>query len=203
MDLIARMSSRVFLGEELCRHEEWLQITKTYTIACFKAAAKLDMLPSLFHPFILLFDHDCRQARKAMKDSQRIIGDLIERRRQVQQQAQNEGRSPPQFDDAITWAETESNGQAYDPTMFQLTMGFAAIHTTTDLLSQTILCLANQPELIEPLRAEIIEVLKGQGWKKSALYNMKLLDSAVKEAQRVKPLNLSKSSLNPFIECQG
>jgi cytochrome P450 len=59
------------------------------------------------------------------------------------------------------------------------------MHTTTDLLTQCILELAHHPEIIAPLLEEISRVLKTEGWKKLALYNMKLLDSVIKESLRM------------------
>ncbi|UQC81117.1 ent-kaurene oxidase, partial [Colletotrichum lupini] len=44
-----------------------------------------------------------------------------------------------------------------------------------------------RPQLMEDVRAEIVAVLRKEGWTKSALFNMKLLDSVIKEAQRLKP----------------
>ncbi|CAG1989494.1 unnamed protein product [Fusarium graminearum] len=43
------------------------------------------------------------------------------------------------------------------------------------------------PEYIEPLRQEAVQLLHEEGWKKTTLFKMKLLDSAIKESQRMKP----------------
>lgn len=48
------------------------------------------------------------------------------------------------------------------------------------------------PDLVDELRQEISTVLRSEGWKKRALFNRKLLDSVVKEAQRLKPMGMSK-----------
>ena len=32
LDMVARLSSRVFLGKDLCRNEQWLDIAKNYTV---------------------------------------------------------------------------------------------------------------------------------------------------------------------------
>ncbi|RSL61415.1 hypothetical protein CEP51_013636 [Fusarium floridanum] len=47
--------------------------------------------------------------------------------------------------------------------------------------------LAMHSEFIDPIRQEIASTLAAEGWEKNALFNKKLLDSAVKEAQRLKP----------------
>ncbi|KAL8349413.1 hypothetical protein RB598_005001 [Gaeumannomyces tritici] len=49
--------------------------------------------------------------------------------------------------------------------------------------------LAAACELIEPLRKEAVEVFGAEGWSKQSLYKLKLMDSALKETQRVKPIN--------------
>src|SRR3954465_5975437 len=35
LDLVARLSSRVFLGKNLCRNKRWLEIAKSYTVDAF------------------------------------------------------------------------------------------------------------------------------------------------------------------------
>lgn len=102
------------------------------------------------------------------------------------------------------------DGRAYEPHLSQLTLSVAAIHTTSDLLTQMVLDLAEHagqgPEgeeeneegregvkegrrgLLAALRAEIVEVLGREGWKKTSLYGLKLLDSCIRETQRLKPI---------------
>lgn len=101
------------------------------------------------------------------------------------------------YNDAIEWFEMAANGQKYDPVLMQLLLSAAAIHTSTDLLSQTIGDLAQNQDFIDPLRKEIAQCLSDGGWKKTTLYQMKLLDSCVKESQRMKPVALRKSPRNP------
>ncbi|KAI9148434.1 Dihydromonacolin L monooxygenase LovA 1 [Paramyrothecium foliicola] len=190
LEYIARISSRVFLGEELCRNPRWLALTVEYTVTSFSAALKLNMLPLFLRPLAAIFEPDCRRTRANTKEARQLIGGIIEKRRQQTEQAAREGLPKPVFDDTIAWAEAESGGEQYDPVAFQLMMSFAAIHTTSDLITQTLMKLAEQPQLIEPLREEMIQVLRAEGWKKTALFNLKLLDSAIKEAQRLKPASL-------------
>jgi cytochrome P450 monooxygenase-2 len=121
-----------------------------------------------------------------------MIHDVLESRQREAAHAMARQASAPQYDDAIAWAEAEAMNEAFDPAVFQLTLSLAAIHTTSDLLTTTLLLLAERPQLIPPLREEMQQVLRAQGWSKNALYNLKLLDSAIKEAQRKKPNTFSK-----------
>jgi hypothetical protein len=45
LSLISRISSRVFLGEELCRNEAWLRVTKDWTVQSFEAANLMTVCP--------------------------------------------------------------------------------------------------------------------------------------------------------------
>lgn len=192
LDLVARLSSRVFLGDEICRNEAWLKITKDYTMLAFAAAVKMNLVPALFRPLVMWLDPTCKQVRAALAGAHDIMAPVIEARRKLVADAQKNGQQIPVFNDAIEWAETEAKDPSYNAAFFQLIMSFGAIHTTTDLLTQTLIRLADKPEVITPLREEIVAVLKTEGWKKAALYNMKLLDSAIKEAQRLKPNETSE-----------
>lgn len=91
--------------------------------------------------------------------------------------------------DAIDWFENTAKGRKYDPAIIQLIMALVAMHTTTDMTLQTLLDLCLHPELIEPMRTEIVTVLGTEGWKKTALSNLKLMDSVIKESQRMKPVS--------------
>jgi cytochrome P450 len=69
-------------------------------------------------------------------------------------------------------------------------LAIGSFHTSSDLLAQVLLDLCARPDwntLVEELRQEIVSALHGTGWKKIALNDLKLLDSALKEAQRLKP----------------
>lgn len=94
-------------------------------------------------------------------------------------------------------------GRPYRPEHMQISLSTAAIHTTSDLFSQLILDIAGHPEIFAPLREEIRDVLGREGWAKTSLYNLKLLDSCIRETQRKKPITISKySSLLGLYMCQ-
>lgn len=125
-----------------------------------------------------------------MQRAQALIRPVIDERRTMKEQARNAGEPVPAFNDAIDWAEAESGGCSYDPASFQLLLSFAAIHTTSDLVSKIMLLLAAEPALVDPLRAKMVSVLRKDGWSKTSLFNMKLVDSTMKEAQRLLPNEL-------------
>ncbi|KAI0599020.1 cytochrome P450 [Biscogniauxia sp. FL1348] len=194
LDIISRISSRVFLGDELCRNEEWLEITKNYTVTAFTAAQDLRLFPSVLRPLIHWFVPQCQSLRALRKRAREIIAPVIAKRNQIKKEAIAKGQPVPKFNDAIEWIEEEAVKPDSDPANFQLVLSVVAIHTSSDLMQQVVMDLAENPQYIQPLRDEVVSVLRAEGWKKSALYNMKLLDSAIKESQRRKPIAMALMS---------
>ncbi|KAI1322177.1 cytochrome P450 [Xylariaceae sp. FL0255] len=189
LQLIARLSSRVFLGMEGPKNDAWIKITTDYTKEAYIAAYILRLWPRRIRPFAQWFLLPCRNLRVQVDKARRIVDDIVARRRESKS-----SESGNTFNDAIAWFEQDTKDQngGYDPVVAQLVLAQAAIETTTDLLTQTILDIATYSDvLVEPLRAEIQGVLGEAGWKKSSLYDMKLLDSVLKESQRLKPLAMT------------
>ena len=187
LGLIAQLSSRVFLGEKICRNPDWLRITVNYTVNAMMAAAQLRLWPEMLRPLVARFLPKCRQIRQELAEARDIIMPVINERQNARKAAIKEGRPEDTYHDAIQWLEN-SQGRYFDPAAMQLALSTAAIHTTTDLLIQTILDLCGREELIQELRTEIISVLSDGGWNKSTMYKLKLMDSVIKESQRVKPM---------------
>ena len=195
LQLVARLSSRVFLGDEGARNEGWLRITTEYTKTAYIAAYLLRLWPPSLRPIVHWFLPPCRKLRAQVAEARRILLGIIERRRAAKAAAKAGGWPAPEYNDAIAWFEQDvrEHDSHYDPVVAQLILAQAAIETTADLLTQTILDIAQHPEIVEPLRHEITQVIQEGGWKKSSLYDMKLVDSVLRESQRLKPLAMSQS----------
>lgn len=194
--IVAQVSSRAFLGTDLCRHEGWLRITREYTINSFEAAEQLRMWPSWLKYLVVWFLPTCRKLRVQVKEARQIIDATLKQRQELKAQHKALGKEMPRFDDAIEWIDqaAAAKGISYDATALQLALSLAAIHTTTDLLCQTLTRIAQNPDILGPLRDEIMSSLRENGWQKSSLYNMKLLDSVIKESQRLKPTEIGRYS---------
>ncbi|KAK2787702.1 hypothetical protein FQN53_004725 [Emmonsiellopsis sp. PD_33] len=189
LHIVACLSSRVFLGDELCRNDEWLGITINYTVIAFQAAQDLKMYPYYLRDIVHWFLPTCRQLRAQKREAHKIIEPILKKRAEQRAALAAQGKKA-EFNDAIEWFEqaAAAEGLDYDRAVVQLGLSLAAIHTTTDLLTQVIFDLAENQEIIQPLRNEMIEALSTNGWKKASLYKMKLLDSVIKESQRLKPI---------------
>jgi cytochrome P450 len=87
-----------------------------------------------------------------------------------------------------------------------LTVNFAAIHTTSVTFMHAFYYLATFPEYMQPLREEVEEAVKSEGWTKPALDQMHKLDSFIKESLRLHSimiLGLRRVALNDFTFSDG
>jgi cytochrome P450 len=190
---VARLSSRIFNGEELTRNEDWLRISKDYTVNTFTALAVCKFFPA---PFRWLAERAlplCRKVRRDRAAGARILAPILAARKAEIAAAKREGREPNLPDDSIEWFRKAAKGRAYNDCDLQLGLSIAAIHTTSDLLGQALLNLGAHPEMVDPLRKEAVEVLGKYGWQKVALAELRILDSFLKETQRLKPIAMGKS----------
>ncbi|UNI18386.1 hypothetical protein JDV02_004657 [Purpureocillium takamizusanense] len=192
-NVISRISSRVFLGDQICRNEQWLHLTELYSERFMHAGAQLRIWPRYLRPLVHWFLPECRRLRATQREAVRIIAPVVEARKKAKRDALAADEPVPVFNDALDWSEDEARVKrlSYDPAIVQLSLAIAAIHTTADLTEQFVLDIAQNPQYFAPLREEIIRCLREGGWKKSSLYNMKLLDSAIKESQRLKPSSIA------------
>lgn len=131
------------------------------------------------------------QVRRDHRKAAAIIAPEIKRRHEEIAAAKREGRTPDLPDDSIEWMRSASHGRKYHEVNMQLGLAIAAIHTTSDLLTQAMLNLCAHPEAVVPLRQEVLDVLGKYGWQKVALTELRLLDSFFKETQRLKPVGMA------------
>ena len=192
LNLVARLSSRVFLGKELCRNERWLSISKDYTVDTFMASNLLHLVPDLVRPIVYWFIPTCTRLRKEVRDSRRLITPEVNKRIEQAQKALEANEKPPKTADTIGWMVEVAKGRPVDYVAGQLSLTMAAIHTTSETTAKCLANLCDHPEIVDPLRNEMIKVLREDGWSKTTLYKMKLLDSFLKEVQRLDGLAKSK-----------
>lgn len=184
LQLVARVSSRVFIGPELCANQEWLDHSVDYAVQAFVAADALRRWPFWLRPLVHRFLPECRKLRRVLVRSREIIGPVVEKRREENRKAADAGEQGSKVADTIGWMDEAARGRDYDVATAQLGLGLAAIHTTTELVSGIISDLCANPQWFEPLREEMVACIRQHGWTKKALLEMKFTDSLMKESQR-------------------
>ncbi|ETS77988.1 hypothetical protein PFICI_10050 [Pestalotiopsis fici W106-1] len=191
--IVAIVSGQIFLGPELCRKEEYLYASINYTVDVFAAIRKLKAWHHLLRPVAQYFIPEIKTLNEHRIKAREFLLPIIKERKA----AAAAGQELP--DDMLQWMinkadEFQFSDQELADT--QLTLSLAAIHTTsataTDILSELVV----RPEVVEELRGEIKEVLQRHDGviHTQTLFEMKLLDSVMREAQRVSPFNQARFS---------
>lgn len=203
--MVARLSSLVFVGESIAHDEEWINVSVNYAIDAFIAMRDLREWPSIIRPVVHWFLPTTQKLRKHLKMARLIISREIDRRSLIRAGKIPEDE-PPRNVDALDWyRETAEarNKLDFDQSCSQVGLALAAIHTTSNLLTNVLYDLAAYPEYIQPLRDEIRAVAAEDGvLHKTSLLKLKLMDSVMKESQRTHPLALSKRT-TPFRRSSG
>lgn len=194
-NIITRVSSRVFVGKTICRNQQWTEASIQYTLDAFIGSAKLKQWSLPFRPFVALFLPETRRLRKFHALAQKLLVPTIRERYRLQQDP-----SYKKPTDMIQWIMDQSDKETVTPSPevqaeLQMLIGMAGIHTTTLTATHALLDLASKPEYLQPLRDEasaITQNANGRPQKKD-LANLPLMDSFLKESQRLSPPDMSKS----------
>ncbi|KXJ87231.1 cytochrome P450 [Microdochium bolleyi] len=185
LKMVAIVSGHVFIGPEHNRSEAYLHASINYTIDIFNAAAQLKTWPKLLRPIGQYFVPGVETVKEHRRRAQEFLVPIINERRA----RLAAGEQVP--DDVLQWtiAKAHKFGITDDAALAdgQLTLSLAAIHTTTMMATHIIYDLIGTcPEVIPELRQEIKTVLEENDniLTTQALYQMKLLDSVMRESQR-------------------
>lgn len=155
----------------------------------------MNWIPSILKPVYGLFSKEVKIVEQKLNQARALLKPIVAERNRLKLEAAKKSEPALRYNDALEWIDEESQGTA-DTAVFQMSLSFAAIHTTSDLLGQTMTRIANDPSLAEDLRKEIVQVISTDGLTKLALANLKLMDSTMKETQRINPNTICKHILS-------
>ncbi|KAK1225931.1 hypothetical protein PQX77_011130 [Marasmius sp. AFHP31] len=205
LNIISRTSNRLFVGVPFCRNKEWLSLNIRYTVDFNIAVAKFSVFPRFLHPLVAWY---VSPYKRTIKVALKIMEPLIHER-----VAKFRAGSEDLEDDMLTWLIQSAPRDELDRWLTPEELGsrllgvnFVSIHTTSQTFTHGLINLASHPEYIEPLRREIEACIKKDGWSKAAMGKMRMLDSFLKESQRVSSaaaVGIRRLALNDFVFSNG
>ncbi|EUC27053.1 hypothetical protein COCCADRAFT_10237 [Bipolaris zeicola 26-R-13] len=182
--IISKVSGGVFVGRELARDLEYLDLSCFYAVELTNAVASLKKLPPWLKPFLASRTPEIIALRAREKQTIRVLRPIVKGR--MVAKANDPNWQEP--DDVLQWLINESNGTDSVETLATVLLAliFGATHTTTITLTSILYTLAVTPEYVEPLRQEICNVLAEEGGTLTfrGLQKLKKLDSYMKEVLR-------------------
>lgn len=158
-----------------------------YAELSIQAMQPLRLWPKIPRPLVVWFLRDPTRLRAYIRDADALV--LAEIRRRGAESQERE------LTDVIDWFQEIAKGERDNTGLSQLILATVAIHTTSDLITQTMYDIMGNPELVDDLRKEIVTVIGEGGWRKTSLYNLKLMDSVLKESQGLKPNQIGRLQL--------
>ncbi|KAF2756144.1 cytochrome P450 [Pseudovirgaria hyperparasitica] len=190
--IVSHISARIFLGPADCRNEEWVETTTQYTENLFVTGFILRLVPKILRPLVAPLLPSFWGLKRNVSACRRIVGHIIQTRRDLEAQS---GPGYQRPNDVLQWMMDAANTrEAEVGNLCQrvLVLSLSSIHTTALTMSQALYDLCAHPEFLEPIRAEVVQVLQEDGgWeKKGTLGRLRRLDSLLKESQRFNPVFL-------------
>lgn len=176
----------MFVGPELARDPEWQALTITYTVNLFKAVGALRQWPAPLRHLIHQFLPQTKVCREQVKLARAKLQTVLDQRARERATALGEGLEAKNHADMITWFEETAAGRSYDRAAAQLGLAISALHTTSEAFRQILLDVCLHPEILQPMQEEMEKAISKSGWTLTALAEMKLVDSVMKESQRFK-----------------
>ncbi|KAH8649076.1 cytochrome P450, partial [Xylariales sp. PMI_506] len=195
--IVATVAASIFVGPELCRNPQYLGTVIRFTGDLFGAVRSLRRWNPWLRPIGQYFVPELKTLATHRENIKKVMMPIIQERKA----AAKRGDEVP--DDMLQWMITkaEERGMADEElARFELSLAMAANHTTSITLLDVLSELAIRPDVIEELRAEIESVVdaKDGALTANSLFNMKLLDSVMRETQRMNPINECRlNSLSP------
>ncbi|KAF7958294.1 hypothetical protein EAE96_001845 [Botrytis aclada] len=189
--LVSRLSARVFLGTPLCRNEQWLEISTEFTENVFISLVILRLFPMWLHDLISMILPSAWKGSAYVRQAKRLLIPEVKRR----QQEINAGKQgSAEHRNILSWMieiGKENEKQPADLAHLEVIMSLASIHTSQMNAVHVLYDLAAHPGYIQDLRAEIKQIINTDGpwmeWKKTSFSKLRLLDSFMKESQRLNP----------------
>ncbi|EUC27499.1 hypothetical protein COCCADRAFT_41791 [Bipolaris zeicola 26-R-13] len=187
--VVSQVSGRIFVGPELCRNPEYIELVTNYTVYLGATVAAVKQLRPWLKPFLAHRLPEVVQLRKYQQRLSEFVLPIINER--MTAKAKDPNWQEP--DDMLQWIIARSSGKEGDGkasiediASFQITLIFGAIHTTTLTATNILYTLAVTPEYICPIREEMRNVIAENGGivTSRALQQMGKLDSYMREVNR-------------------
>ena len=188
---VARITNHAFCGPALNNDPEWVEATMRFTADSFGAAAEIRGYPSYLRPFAAFFLRSIKSVSSDKKFAKRKLGPLFRQRTSARKNP--EFKAPDDgFQRILDAAPPNIALEEFAGTMMRVMM--ASVHTTAHTAAIALGDLISQPQYIAGLSQEMCESFGGNRIQIQDCDQLRLLDSFLKESQRITPLFLRKFS---------
>ena len=188
--IIAQVSGRLFVGTELCRNSDYLECAVKFSLEVMTAGAAVNKVRPWLRPLLARRLPKVKLLRDRLSAAMNILAPVIRQRKEAEKDPSWEKPN-----DMMQWMLARSDESLEKLTNRQLSLTFAAIHTTSSTATNVLYSLAARPEYISDLQEELHDVLAQNDGILSvtALQQLLKLDSFMREVSLRYPMVFSKS----------
>lgn len=214
--IVSEMTTRIFLGEAFTTNEDWLKLCREYPRNMFGTGMLLRLFPSPLKYLVSQMIPSKFSIKRQMKEAREVLILVIDKTQKAAklklkvksnarlgEQAQLNNNDPSVIT-LLEWMVFNSGSESEaDPKKLasrQLILTLASIHTSVMTVFFALFDLLKYPEYIEPLREEILALVKEDGddgvhnLSRHDLDMLEKMDSFLAESQRFHPPIISMST---------
>ncbi|KAL9603744.1 MAG: hypothetical protein Q9179_002093 [Wetmoreana sp. 5 TL-2023] len=186
---VAQVTTRVLCGQELARNDEWIKMSVETTINAMQTAAAIrEKYPPYLRWLAPYLMNGPKLSLANRKRAAEVILPIYEKRMAAKGDGTGHG-------DGIQWLIAGAGSRkksALELADEQLFLSIASIHSTSASTLSILHDLADHRKDYDGIVEEIQTVQKtyGSTWTRQSLSKLELLDSFMKESQRVHPIAL-------------
>ncbi|KDR84437.1 hypothetical protein GALMADRAFT_133736 [Galerina marginata CBS 339.88] len=189
VEVISRITTRAFLGLELCRNDEFRKLCVQSTMELVKGRL-LHLFPSAFRPFLGKY---ITNVNGVLTGIEKHLAPIVEYR--LEQENLLGSDWPDKPNDLITWLLDAAKASGEERTVRNMAkrvvvFSFASTYSSAVAFAQALYDISDRPEYVKPLREEVEQVTGNGGWTKNAVGQLYKIDSFFRETQRYNGLGL-------------
>ncbi|KAF8887261.1 cytochrome P450 [Gymnopilus junonius] len=189
IEVISRITTRAFLGLDLCRNDEFRKLCVQSTMELVKGRL-LHLFPNLLRPVLgkLITNVD-----GVLTGIEKHIAPIVHSRLEAERIHGSDWPDKP--NDLITWLLDAAKASGEEQTVRNIAkrivvFSFASTYSSAVAFAQALYMISERPEYIQPLREEVDSVIREEGWTKAAVGQLYKIDSFFRETQRFNGLGL-------------
>lgn len=178
--IVGQILSRIYFNEEeIYRNPEWIRLSADYIKMSTVAAHELRSWPKSVRKIAAKFNPRCKLIQNRLESLRELTKPLVTK---LNSQKPAENPASP-----VEWLNKAFHDESPDLVSMIIAICFVSYDAGTEALTEILTDISGKDQLIRDLRSEIIEVIGKEGFSRTALQNLHLMDSVMKESQRLHP----------------
>jgi cytochrome P450 monooxygenase-1 len=184
--MFGQIMSRMFINDkDFYRNPEWVNASSEYVELSALAGYELRAFPKWAKRFVAPFLPNCRKLQSLFEHINTLLKPLKEKL--DGQTLEADPKNP------LSFLHQKVDGQLDELASMLIALCLVSYDGGAELFTHVLHSVFENDQLVNDLRSEIVNVVGKEGFNRNTLQNLVLMDSVLKEAQRMHPESVRKS----------